>query len=45
MNDNKPSVWQQYYGVKAIETVEGDFKYMRKPTDVPLFVSTTLLFS
>ncbi|RZC35999.1 hypothetical protein BDFB_008549, partial [Asbolus verrucosus] len=37
VNDNKPSVWEQYYGVKAAQ--EGEVKYIPKPTDVPLFVS------
>ncbi|XP_063905260.1 uncharacterized protein LOC135124254 isoform X3 [Zophobas morio] len=35
VNDNKPSVWEQYYGVKAVQ--EGEVKYAPKPTDVPLF--------
>ncbi|XP_068893939.1 uncharacterized protein [Tenebrio molitor] len=35
VNDNKPSVWEQYYGVKAVQ--EGEIKYAAKPTDVPLF--------
>lgn len=37
VNDNKPSVWEQYYGVRAVQ--EGEVKYVAKPTDVPLFVS------
>lgn len=38
MNDGKPSVWEQYYGMNA--SVEGgEVKYVVKPTDVPLFVS------
>lgn len=37
VNDNKPSVWEQYYGVKAVQ--EGQPKYAPKPTDVPLYVS------
>lgn len=37
VNDDKPSVWEQYYGVKAVE--EGEVKYATKPTDVPIFVS------
>lgn len=36
-NDNKPSVWEQYYGVRAAQG--SDVKYVTKPTDVPLFVS------
>ncbi|XP_074037090.1 uncharacterized protein isoform X2 [Leptinotarsa decemlineata] len=35
VNDNKPSVWEQYYGVKAVE--EGEVKFVTKPTDVPLY--------
>ncbi|XP_044264506.1 uncharacterized protein LOC123011221 isoform X2 [Tribolium madens] len=35
VNDNKPSVWEQYYGVRAVQ--EGEVKYVAKPTDVPLF--------
>ncbi|XP_008195969.1 uncharacterized protein LOC664468 isoform X2 [Tribolium castaneum] len=35
VNDNKPSVWEQYYGVRAVQ--EGEVKYAAKPTDVPLF--------
>ncbi|CAH1114018.1 unnamed protein product [Psylliodes chrysocephalus] len=35
VNDDKPSVWEQYYGVKAVE--EGDVRYPTKPTDVPLY--------
>ncbi|CAG9853608.1 unnamed protein product [Phyllotreta striolata] len=35
VSDNKPSVWEQYYGVKAVE--EGDVRYPTKPTDVPLY--------
>lgn len=38
VNDNKPSVWEQYYGVKATNN-EGE--YSGKPTDVPIFVSVT----
>lgn len=37
VHDEKPSVWEQYYGVKAVE--EGQVKYVTKPTDVPIFVS------
>lgn len=37
VNDDKPSVWEQYYGVKAAQ--DGEVKYVAKPTDVPLFVS------
>lgn len=42
VNDDKPSVWEQYYGVKAVE--EGVVKYPPKPTDVPVFVSNTFHF-
>ncbi|CAG9830234.1 unnamed protein product [Diabrotica balteata] len=34
-SDNRPSVWEQYYGVKAVE--EGEVRYPTKPTDVPLY--------
>lgn len=37
VNDEKPSVWEQYYGVRAAEG--SDVKYVAKPSDVPLFVS------
>lgn len=37
--DDKPSVWEQYYGVK-IEQHEVGTTYVPKPSDVPLFVST-----
>ncbi|KAJ8925467.1 hypothetical protein NQ315_009301 [Exocentrus adspersus] len=43
MYDNKPSVWEQYYGVKAVEVSEA--KYVTKPTDVPLFVSRNRFLS
>lgn len=39
VNDSRPSVWEQYYGIKVI--TEGEVKYTAKPTDVPLFVSRT----
>ncbi|XP_057664142.1 uncharacterized protein LOC130898694 [Diorhabda carinulata] len=34
-NDGKPSVWEQYYGVKAINDEPN--RYPRKPTDVPVY--------
>lgn len=38
LNDGKPSIWEQYYGMNA--SGEGaEVKYVVKPTDVPLFVS------
>lgn len=40
VNDNKPSVWEQYYGMKA--NAEGTTKQTLKPSDVPIFVSTIL---
>lgn len=36
-NDNRPSVWQQYYGINLVQ--EGEIAYAAKPTDVPLYVS------
>lgn len=41
MNDGKPSVWEQYYGVNT-GAERGEVKYVVKPTDVPLFVSISL---
>lgn len=39
--DDRPSVWQLYYGMKA----EGSKQYGEgKPTDVPVFVSAIYLF-
>ncbi|XP_049817379.1 uncharacterized protein LOC109607509 isoform X2 [Aethina tumida] len=35
VNDNKPSVWEQYYGMKA--NAEGVTKQTLKPSDVPIF--------
>lgn len=40
-NDCRPSVWQQYYGVKS--SVPADPNYTPKPTDVPVYVSITYL--
>lgn len=42
VHDDKPSVWEQYYGVKAVE--EGGVKYATKPTDVPVFVSIITIY-
>lgn len=42
MNDGKPSVWEQYYGINTTMvggSGGGEVKYIVKPTDVPLFVS------
>lgn len=36
--DDKPSVWEQYYGVR-MEQQKLENSYVPKPTDVPLFVS------
>ncbi|XP_044746972.1 uncharacterized protein LOC123308408 isoform X2 [Coccinella septempunctata] len=36
VNDGKPSVWEQYYGVKADDGIEVQ-KVVPKPTDVPIF--------
>lgn len=36
-SDSRPSVWEQYYGIKVV--TEGEVTYAAKPTDVPLFVS------
>ncbi|KAK9883900.1 hypothetical protein WA026_004842 [Henosepilachna vigintioctopunctata] len=38
VNDDKPSTWEQYYGVKAEPTVIVPH-VVPKPTDVPIFVS------
>lgn len=41
-NDNKPSVWEQYYGVNILP--DGTkMAYSSNPTDIPLYVS--ILFS
>lgn len=42
VHDDKPSVWEQYYGVKALE--EGEVKYATNPTDVPVFVSILTMY-
>ncbi|KAL3285684.1 hypothetical protein HHI36_000216 [Cryptolaemus montrouzieri] len=41
-NDEKPSVWEQYYGVKAEPALEVPH-VVPKPTDVPIFVSNIFL--
>lgn len=43
INDGKPSVWEQYYGMNASSIVGGsEVKYAVKPTDVPLYVSIVI---
>lgn len=42
VDDSRPSVWEQYYGIKVVS--EGEVKYAAKPTDVPLFVSRTYCY-
>lgn len=37
-DDGKPSVWEQYYGLKILPEAIGN-GYVPKPTDVPLYVS------
>lgn len=40
-SDDKPSVWEYYYGIRFVPE-KGKIPYVAKPTDVPLYVSTTL---
>lgn len=43
-DDGKPSVWEQYYGVKVIVDID-DNGHVPKPTDVPLYVSVKFRYN